>query len=83
MSNTMFNVGRYRNKSKCETSCLRDPNKKPPPPLSTLNESPFSNRAAYLNSIYNVRTQTVITKIEIDRQYGRQVGTGGMPLSNF
>ena len=80
----MLNVSKYRNKSKCETACLRDKNKVPPPPLSTLNESPFSNRAAYLNSIFNPRRkQTIIRSQVIDRQFGRVVGKAGMILNNF
>lgn len=79
----MLNVGKYRNKSKCTVSCLTDKNRVAPPPLSTLGSSPFSNRAAYINSLYRVRTQTVIRTIVIDRQFGRIPGTGGFVLSNF
>lgn len=78
----MFNVGKYRNKSKCEFACLQF-NLVAPPPLSTLNSSPFTNRAAYINSLYNVRKQTIITPIIIDRQFGRRPGTGGFTLNNF
>jgi hypothetical protein len=81
--NYMLNVGKYRNKSKCKIACLIDENRAIPPPLSTLGSSPFSNRAAYINSLYRVRTQTVIQTIAIDRQFGRIPGTGGRILSNF
>lgn len=80
----MLNVGKYRNKSKCSTACLRDEFAVPPPPLSTLNESPFSNRAAYLFNIFHPpRKQTIIRQNVIDNQFGRIAGTGGMILNNF
>jgi len=80
---SMFNVGKYRNKSKCTIACLRDTSKVPPPPLSTLASSPFSNRAAYINSLYNVRTTPVYTEIIVNKQFGRREGTSGTVLSNF
>lgn len=80
----MLNVGKYRNKSKCNyLFCFYNAEEKPRP-LSTLSESPFSNRAAYLHhSFVQLKPKTIYTKVKINRQFGREEGMGGVILSNF
>jgi len=83
---TMMNVGRFRSKDMCSTSCINNS-------VSTWFKNSVNNQ--YLVSIpYGQRlgnlmrgsqkrgTKTIITPICINKQYGRVCGKGGFTLIN-
>ncbi len=85
MDLNMLNTPRYRKQNRCMFSCLikNDDNT-----ISTV-KNPNYNRAQALLRIGDstksgaVKGKTTFVKREVDSQFGRYVGQGGMILSNF
>mgnify|MGYP000082490501 FL=1 len=81
----LMNTPRYRIKNRCMFSCLEKDNTN----IITSIRNPGYNRAVALTQIANatesgaIKAKTTFVKREIDPQFGRYVGEGGMILSNF